>query len=120
VTDAVIELAADMIKAVPDFGDEAGNADDQRLRCFLFFRYHEDPAKLYHPRCYGWCTTNLREKCYDIDKEYSRSVSGRAIPRLIRDINVLRDPQHAWERFSRILALGSTSSGEPENGDKTC
>ena len=45
---------------------------------------------------------NPRESYYDMDKEYSRVASRLAIPQLINEINVLKDPQQAEERFKRL------------------
>ena len=47
-----------------------------------------------------------------MDKEYSRVASMLAVQRLVNEINVLRDPQQAVERF-RLIALGPDFSGIP-------
>ena len=39
-----------------------------------------------------------------MDKVYSRAVSKPAVPQLIKDINVLRDPGQAVQRF-KFMAL---------------
>ena len=49
---------------------------------------------------------NLQETYYNMDKERSRAVSRLAIPQLMKEINVLRDPQQAGVRF-KLMAFGS-------------
>ena len=56
--------------------------------------------------------SNLRSLCYDMDKEYSRTTSGLAIPQLMNEINLLRDPRQAEERL-RLMAFGSDISCVP-------
>jgi len=38
-----------------------------------------------------------------MDKEYSRTISMLAIPQLLDEINVLRDPQQAEQRFQSMV-----------------
>ena len=47
-----------------------------------------------------------------MDKEYSRTTSGLAIPQLMNEINLLRDPRQAEERL-RLMAFGSDISWIP-------
>ena len=111
--EVLIRLYADMAKIVPDLEDRTAIPPGpglERLRCFFCFTY-EDP-QLVHTRSRTWWIENIRELYYDMDKEYSRVASTLAIPRLVNEINVLRDPQRAVERF-RLIALGPYFSGIP-------
>ena len=108
VTEVTINRVADIVRIMPSFED--GPVPNppapglSRLRCYFFFE-HEDPAvKLYHTKCRTWWRTYLKERCYDMDKEYSRVVSMLAVPQLMKEINILRDPQQAVGRFE-IMAL---------------
>ena len=40
---------------------------------------------------------------YNLDKEYSRTVSQLAIPQLLNEINVLKDPLQAAHRFRFVV-----------------
>ena len=78
------------------------------LCSFLLFD-HGNPELFYaHRRT--WWTANLRELYYNMDKEYSQVASKLAIPQLLKEINILRNPQQAEERF-RVFASGA---GLPE------
>jgi len=65
---------------------------------------------------------NLQEYWYDMDKDYSRAASRVAIPQLIDEINVLRDPLQAEKRFRLLvsnqylssLLAGKTGAGSDE------
>ena len=52
---------------------------------------------------------NLRGLCYDMEKEYSRTLSRLAIPQLMNEI---REAQRAEERF-RLTAFGLDTSWTP-------
>ena len=109
----MIKPYADMIKVQPDLKDASTNSPGPGLshfRCFFFFTY-EDP-ELIHTRSRIWWLENIREVYYNMDKEYSRANSALAIPRLVTEMNILRDPQQALERFRRI-ASGPGLSGRP-------
>ena len=111
-----------MIGHMPGLKDLMAHTQDPDMphyRCFLFFKYRDDPAKLYHPRCHSWCEPVLREVCNNENTKYSREAAELVIPQLLNEINVLREPQQTKERFSRILGLGPFSPGVPENGAKT-
>ena len=77
--------------------------DLPRLRCFLLFK-HEDPAEQNFGRVQSWCMEDLRESWYDLDKDYSRAASRVAIPQLLGEINILRDPLRAEERFGLLVS----------------
>ena len=47
--------------------------------------------------------TNLREACYELDKDYSRAVSKLAIGVLLDEGNVLQGPQHAEQLFRLMV-----------------
>jgi len=72
-----------------------------RFRCYLFFKY-EDPTRQHYGRVQSWCMQDLRKFWYTMDKDYSRAASRVAISQLKDEINFLRDPTQAVERF-RIL-----------------
>ena len=119
----MIKLYADMVKVTPDLKDATADPPGpglSRLRCFFFFTYSENP-ELLHTRSRTWWMQNLREAYYGMDKEYSRVNSELAIPRLVTEMNILRDPQGAVERF-RAIASGSgfsvTSTEEVENDNQ--
>jgi len=59
-----------------------------------------------------WWMENIREVYYNMDKEYSRVNSRLALPRLVTEMNILRDPQQAVERF-RLISSGPGHSGTP-------
>ena len=73
-----------------------------RLRCYLSFK-HEDSTKPDYGRVQAWCLDDLRELWYNMDKDYSRAASRVAISQLMHEINILREPLRAEERF-RLLA----------------
>jgi len=85
----------------PDIQYTVDNPPDlemPRLRCYFFF-HGEDPTGFYQARAQAWCMPNLRELC-NVDKEHSRKVSELAIPQLLKEINVLKQPQQAEQRFA--------------------
>jgi len=101
VTDAVIKLGADMVKIVPDIKDAAGNPLDlnwPRLRCYFCFKGNDTTR--YQVRALAWCLPNLRGLYYDVDKECSRKASRLALPQLLNETNVMREPQQAAQRFN--------------------
>jgi len=108
-----VERIADVVKALPDFEWTLVRTQDPELPCLISFSIFEYEGLSVHPRCHSWCVPNLRVVGYGMDKGYSRAISRLAIPRLLNEINVLREPQQAVERFSRILALDPISSGVP-------
>jgi len=115
VQKVVVDRVANMANAIPSIKSAAELTNPpgpgfSRLRCFFFFKY-EDPA-LFHSRCRTWWMEDLQGQCYDMDKEYSRRASALAIPQLTNEINILRDPQQAEERF-KLMSLGPDLSGTP-------
>jgi len=90
-----------------------------RFRCYLFFK-HEDPTKQDYGRVQSWCMQDLRKFWYDMDKDYSRAASRVAISQLKDEINVLREPTQAEERFRLLVSdqaiaqalLGTVHAGE--------
>ena len=93
-----------MLAAFPTFNDEMVNPPGlgwPRLRCFYFFK--GDSTRPDHNQITGWCVPGLRVLYYNLDKEYSRKVSRLAIPQLLNEINVLREPQQAAERFKSMV-----------------
>ena len=114
MTNAFIGRVADIAKATPNMMDVPANPPGpgmSRLRCFFFFKYG-DPAKFYYSRIQTWWMESLRGSYYDMDKEYSRTTSELVIPQLINEINVLREPQQAGERF-KLMASGLDVSSTP-------
>lgn len=115
-----IEETENLIKAVPDLKDATVNPPDlewSRLRCFLLFK-DEDPTKSGHVRVRVWCLANLQELWYGMDKERSRAASRLAIPQLLKEINVLREPGTAEQRFRFMIlnpGLFRTLMMEPED-----
>jgi len=78
--DASIKRIADLVELMPDIQFAATNPPDVKLphlRCFFFF---------------------------DVDKEHSRKASRLAIPQLLEEINVLKQPQQAEQTFV-VMAL---------------
>ena len=93
-----------MLASFPSFDDGMVNPPDMkwpRLRCFFFFK--GGSTKPDHVQSTGWCVPGLRVLYRSLDKEYSRVASRLAIPQLLDEINVLRDPQLATERFKSIV-----------------
>jgi len=72
-----------------------------RLRCFLIFK-DEDPTGLDYVRVLWWCMPSLQKMWYGLDKEYSRAVSRLAIPVLLIEINIRRQPREAKQFFGSI------------------
>ena len=107
-----VDRVADLAKAAPTIRDEMETDPPRpgmsRLRCFFFFKYG-DLSELCYARSRMWWMENLQELCYEMDKEYSRAASRRAIPQLMNEINFLRDPKQAEERL-RLLAFGWDNS----------
>ena len=108
VTHAHIERVADLVGILPpDLTDAPASPPDpgsSRLQCFFIFECDSPGGELSQAQGTTWWATNLRELSCDMDKEHSRTVSRLAIPQLINEINVLRDPQQAAKRFG-IMAL---------------
>ena len=69
---------------------------------FNYFR--AERAEPYQARAQAWCMPNLRELCYAVDRESSRKASKLAIPQLLNEINVLRQPQEAEQRFMFMVS----------------
>jgi len=93
-----------MLAAIPDFDARTVNPpgiDWPRLLCFFFF--HGDYTKPDSIQTLAWCVPSLRETCYSLDKEHARAISRLAIPQLLDEINVLRDPQQAVQRFQSMV-----------------
>ena len=78
------------------------------LRCFFFFK-HEDPAQPGFGRIQSWTMEDLRELWYTLDKDYSRAASRVAISQLLNEINFLREPLRAEERFGILVANQATA-----------
>jgi len=76
--------------------------DWPRLRCFFLFK-NEDPTKPDHGRARVWCFANLQELLYDMDKEYARAAARMAIPQLLNEINVTKEPRMAEQRFMLMV-----------------
>lgn len=74
-----------------------------RLRCFLIFK-DEDPTEPDYIRVLWWCLPGLQGLWYGLGKEYSRTVSGLAIPELLTEINIRRQPRVAKELFRSMVA----------------
>jgi len=93
-----------MLEAVPDIKSAANpNLEWPRLRCYFFFP-SEGPTKSNEIWAQSWCIPKLRELYYDVDKECSRKASRLALPQLMNEINVIREPRQAVQRF-KIMAL---------------
>jgi len=93
-----------MFATFPTLNDEIINPPGlewSRLRCFYFF--NGDSTKPDHSQATGWSVPGLRVLFYGLDKEYSRKVSRLAIPQLLNEINVLREPQQAAQRFKSVV-----------------
>ena len=104
--DAYIEETANVLNAFRAYPDAAINLTDTtlpRLRCYLFFKEEDQaPNKPDCMRPLGGCVPSL-QMWYNMDKEYSRLSSMRAIPELMNEINIRRDPPMAEERFKDII-----------------
>ena len=108
--EAFIEETATVLKNVhntmPSYDDAMVNPPGvtmPRLRCYLFFKEEgQAPNKPDLMQPLGGCLPNLRMWC-NMDKEYSRQTSMRAIPELLNEINVRRDPQMAEKRFKNLI-----------------
>ena len=114
VKDAIIKTYTDMLEVSPDLKNAAVNPPRPGLshfRCFFFFTY-EDHPEFVHTRSRIWWMENIREVYYNMDKEYSRVNSMLALPRLVTEMNILRDPQQAVERF-RLISLCPGLPGTP-------
>lgn len=106
MTDARIEETAKLIRDNP--GLEVAtinhlNLEWPRLRCFFFFQ-DEDPTKPDHSRAQIWRLAGLQESFYDMDKEYARAASEMAIPQLLMEINVTKEPRMAERRFRFMVS----------------
>jgi len=97
--DAGLKRIADLLAIRPDIQYTVDSPPDglPRLRCYFFFK-DEHPAKFFHVRAQVWGMPYLRERC-DEDKECSRRAAKLAIPLLLKEINVLGQPQQAEQRF---------------------
>jgi len=103
VFDVGLKRIADLLAIRPDIQYTVDNPPDglPRLRCYCFF-LNEHPADFFHARAQTWCAPNLRERCGE-DKECSHKAAKLAIPLLLKEINVVKQPQQAEQRF-RFLA----------------
>jgi len=106
VRDAYIEETATVLAVIPGYDDRMINHPGLEwplLRCFFFFKEEGSADKPYPIRFKGWSLPGLRALWYNLDKEYSREASRMAIPQLLKEINVLKDPQQARERFKCVV-----------------
>ena len=105
VAQAFIGETAKVLQSMPGYDDTAVNPPGlelPRFRCFFYFQ-DQDPTKPDHCRIQGWCLENIQILWYDIDKEYSRAASKLAIPQLLDEINIIRDPLQAEKRFRHLV-----------------
>ena len=94
---------AKVLKAMPGYEDEMVYPPGlARFRSFFYFQ-DDDPTKPDHCRTQGWGLENLQLLWYDLDKEFSRAASKIAIPQLLDEINILRDPLQAEQRFRYLI-----------------
>jgi len=104
--DIVIRDIAGVARGEPELDYIMLNPPDlewPRIRCFLFFD-DEDPSKQGHGRIQGWCLPGIRELS-EVDKDYSRAAARKAIPQLLNDINIVKDPQQSELRFKPMVML---------------
>ena len=95
-----------MLVALPAFDHWMVNPPDSecpRLCCFFFFK--GDSTRLDHVQAFGWGVPCLQAAYYNMDKEYSRKISRLAIPQLLNEINILKDPQQAERRFKSVVMM---------------
>ena len=125
MTGAHIEETAKMVNVISgyEFEDAMVNPEGPelpRLRCFLIFR-NEDPTEPDYVRVLWWRMPGLQKIWYGLDKEYSRAVSRLAIPKLLTEINIRRQPRVAKELFRSMVAnsdlFGAFMEGA-ETGDE--
>jgi len=93
-----------MLAAVPSFDDAMVNPPGMewpRLCCFFFFK--GDSIRPDHFQATRWCVPRLRVLYYSLNKEYSRKIFKLAIPQLLNEINILRDPEQAAQRFRSLV-----------------
>ena len=114
--EAYIDETANVFEAVPSYKDAIvvngpPGTTTPRLRCYLFFKEKgQGPYGPEYTRAIGWYPPHLRELWYDSDKEHSSLAAGRAIPELVNDINVRRDPRAAEESFKFMVMYHITLS----------
>jgi len=72
--------------------------ESPRLRCFFIFK-DEDPTEPDYVRDLWWYLPTLQNLLYGLDKEYSRAISRLAIPALLTEINIRRQPREAKRLF---------------------
>jgi len=109
-----------MVKLAPDLKHPVATVPDlkwPRLRGFFLFR-GDEPNRFDQARAQAWCLTNLREVCYDMDKEHSRAISRLAIPQLLNKINILGHPRQAAERFKYMVLDPDLYRKRMEKGDE--
>jgi len=96
-----------------------------RLRCLLIFR-GENPTEIPEVRVLPWSMPDFRRLCYDTDKDRSHAASKLALPHLLTEINTVKEPQEAGQRF-KSMALNPAGSflairgrGAEDNGEPLC
>ena len=115
MTDAIVrEIANVPMSEIEYAAVNPPGLEIPRLRCFFFFR-GEDPTKPDLGRFQTWSPKDLRERWYDMDKNYSRAASRVAISQLLSEINILREPLRAEKRFK--LLVSSRDMAQPLRGE---
>jgi len=106
VRKAIIQETATVLATIPPMEDVSvtpPNGEWARFRCFLFFKEQKGFASPNLVETMTWNLPNPRELWYGLDKEYSRAVAIRAIPQLLIEINEVRKPQQAEEKFKSMV-----------------
>ena len=98
-----------MIKLVPQLeravtGPPSGLIEWPRLCCIVFVKEEDDPTETERVRVHSWRAPNLRDVCYNLDKNYSRTVAKQAIPLFVSEINGLNEPGEAARKFRLMIA----------------
>ena len=105
---------ADLIKISPSLGSAVAVPTPSpgpglSCLCCVFYFKHGNP-EFCHGRHRTWWTANIRELYHNTDKEYSQVAAIIATRQLENEINVLKNPRQAEERF-RVIASGAGLSG---------
>ena len=98
-TEAAVKPCADIIKAFPKLAERLATGPPElrpRLRCIVFVKDKDDPTRTERVRVHSRCVPNLRELRDTINKNYSRRAASKlAIPLLLNEINVMKEPRLA-------------------------
>lgn len=95
-----------------------------RLRSLFIFK-GENPTEASQIRIMAWCMPDLHNLCCDANIERSHAASRLALPHLLTEINAVKKPEEAEQRFMSMASNPADSflairGRGGENGEPLC